>query len=180
MTDLTAALSKADSNLDASIERLCELVRIKSISTDPAYAPECRKAAQWLVDRLNELGFSASIRDTPGHPMVVAHHDGPQGAPHVLFYGHYDVQPVDPIALWSSDPFQPEIREVSPGRKAIFGRGTSDDKGSFLKGKRNRVRHRSSRFCKPMPMNSRPIWPWSVIRACGMHKRRRSPSVCAA
>ena len=132
MTDLTAALSKADSNLDASLERLCELVRIKSISTDPAYAPECRKAAQWLVDRLNELGFSASIRDTPGHPMVVAHHDGPQGAPHVLFYGHYDVQPVDPIALWSSDPFQPEIREVSPGRKAIFGRGTSDDKGQLM------------------------------------------------
>ncbi|MCP4315876.1 MAG: M20/M25/M40 family metallo-hydrolase [Hyphomicrobiales bacterium] len=132
MADLAAVLSQADSNLNSSLDRLSDLVRIKSISTDPAFAAECRKAAQWLVDSLTELGFSASVRDTEGHPMVVAHHDGPDGAPHVLFYGHYDVQPVDPLELWTSDPFDPGIKELSPGRKVITGRGTSDDKGQLL------------------------------------------------
>ncbi|MEX3010895.1 M20/M25/M40 family metallo-hydrolase [Hoeflea sp. TYP-13] len=132
MADLAAALSKADSNLSSSLDRLSELVRIKSISTDPAFAAECRRAAEWLVDSLTGLGFAASARDTEGHPMVVAHHDGPDGAPHVLFYGHYDVQPVDPLELWTSDPFDPSIKELSPGRKVITGRGTSDDKGQLL------------------------------------------------
>jgi acetylornithine deacetylase/succinyl-diaminopimelate desuccinylase-like protein len=133
MTDISSVLSKADSNLDSSLERLSDLVRIKSISTDPAYAKECRKAAEWLVITLGELGFSASVRDTDGHPMVVGHHDGPDAnAPHVLFYGHYDVQPVDPLELWNSDPFEPEIRELSPGRKVLTGRGTSDDKGQLM------------------------------------------------
>ncbi len=132
MAELNAVLSKADANLENSLDRLCALVRIKSISTDPAYAQNCREAAQWLVGTLNELGFTASVRDTPGHPMVVAHHDGPKDAPHVLFYGHYDVQPVDPLDLWTTDPFEPEIRELSPGRKVITGRGTSDDKGQLM------------------------------------------------
>ena len=88
----------------SSLERLFELLRIRSISTDPAYAAECRKAAEWLVADLKTIGFDASVRDTTGHPMVVAHHDGPAGAPHVLFYGHYDVQPVDPLDLWEADP----------------------------------------------------------------------------
>ncbi|MCJ8507702.1 dipeptidase [Rhizobium lemnae] len=133
MTDLTPVLDRADKNLDKSLERLFELVRIPSISTDPSYKADCRKAAEWLVSTLTELGFTASVRDTPGHPMVVAHHEaGRADAPHVLFYGHYDVQPVDPLELWENDPFAPAIKELEGGRKIITGRGTSDDKGQLL------------------------------------------------
>ena len=132
MADLAAVLSKADENLDGSLARLSDLVGIKSVSTDPAFASDCRKAAQWLSDCLNELGFEASVRDTAGHPMVVGHHDGPADTPHVLFYGHYDVQPVDPLELWETDPFEARIKEISPGRKVITGRGTCDDKGQLM------------------------------------------------
>ena len=133
MTDLSAALSRADQNLPASIERLFELVRIKSISTDSAFKPDCRKAAEWLVADLTALGFDASVRDTAGHPMVVAHHAGATAdAPHVLFYGHYDVQPVDPIELWEDDPFDPKLKDLGNGRKILTGRGTADDKGQLL------------------------------------------------
>lgn len=133
MTDLNPVLQQADKNLDSSLERLFELVRIPSISTDPAYKADCAKAAQWLVSLLTDLGFTASVRETPGHPMVVAHHEaGRADAPHVLFYGHYDVQPVDPLELWENDPFAPAIKELDGGRKVITGRGTSDDKGQLL------------------------------------------------
>ena len=132
MTDLSPILAKADEALPQSLERLFDLVRIPSISTDPAYKGDCRKAGGWLVSALSELGFDASLRDTPGHPMVVAHHAADRDdAPHVLFYGHYDVQPVDPLDLWEDDPFAPAIKEKD-GRKVITGRGTSDDKGQLL------------------------------------------------
>ena len=133
MTDLSPVLDRADQNLPSSLDNLFELLRIKSISTDPDYKAECRKAAEWLVTYLNSLGFKASVRDTPGHPMVVAHHDaGSADAPHVLFYGHYDVQPVDPIELWENDPFAPAIKDLGNGRKILTGRGTSDDKGQLM------------------------------------------------
>jgi acetylornithine deacetylase/succinyl-diaminopimelate desuccinylase-like protein len=133
MTDLSPVLDRADQNLPSSLDNLFELLRIKSISTDPDYKAECRKAAEWLVTYLNSLGFKASVRDTPGHPMVVAHHDaGAADAPHVLFYGHYDVQPVDPLELWESDPFAPAIKDLGNGRKVLTGRGTSDDKGQLM------------------------------------------------
>ena len=133
MTDLSPVLDRADQNLPSSLDNLFELLRIKSISTDPDYKTECRKAAEWLVTYLNSLGFRASVRDTPGHPMVVAHHDaGAADAPHVLFYGHYDVQPVDPLELWESDPFAPAIKDLGNGRKILTGRGTSDDKGQLM------------------------------------------------
>jgi len=133
MTDLSAVLSRADQNLDASLERLFELVRIKSISTDPAFKADCRKAAEWLVADLKSLGFEASVRDTTGHPMVVGHHPGATAdAPHVLFYGHYDVQPIDPIELWEDDPFDSKVKDIGGGRKVITGRGSSDDKGQLM------------------------------------------------
>lgn len=133
MIDLSAVLQRADANFDMSLERLFELVRVPSISTDPAYKADCRKAAESLVRALSDLGFDASLRETPGHPMVVAHHDARStDAPHVLFYGHYDVQPVDPLELWEDDPFSPAIKEIEPGRKVITGRGTSDDKGQLM------------------------------------------------
>lgn len=127
---IDAVLAKVDAGLDQSLERLFHLLRIKSISTDPAYAAECQKAADWIAAELNALGFDASARPTPGHPVVVAH--GPeQAGPHVLFYAHYDVQPVDPLNLWDTDPFEPVIREKD-GRKIIVARGASDDKGQML------------------------------------------------
>lgn len=133
MTELNPILARADQNLNSSLEKLFELLRIKSISTDPAYKAECRKAAEWLVAYLKTLGFDASVRDTPGHPMVVAHHEGASAdAPHVLFYGHYDVQPVDPIELWENDPFDPAVKDAGNGRKILTGRGTADDKGQLM------------------------------------------------
>ncbi|MCO4317052.1 dipeptidase [Phyllobacterium sp. 21LDTY02-6] len=133
MSELAPVLDALDSNLDKSLERLFDLLRIKSISTDPAFKPDCRKAAEWLVADLKTIGFDASLRDTPGHPMVVAHHDGPDAsAPHVLFYGHYDVQPVDPLELWENDPFAPAVKDLGNGRKVLTGRGTSDDKGQLM------------------------------------------------
>ncbi|WP_082909800.1 M20/M25/M40 family metallo-hydrolase [Sinorhizobium glycinis] len=133
MADITPVLERADANLPQSLERLFDLVRIQSISTDPAFRAECRKAAEWLAAELKALGFEASVRDTPGHPMVVAHHAAEKAsAPHLLFYGHYDVQPVDPLNLWDAPPFEPGIKELEPGRQVITGRGTSDDKGQLM------------------------------------------------
>ena len=131
MTDLNAVLDHLDANLDPAIERLFELVRIESVSTDPAYAAECRKAAEWHAADLETIGFEARVADTPRHPIVVGHHPGPAGAPHVLFYGHYDVQPVDPLDLWETDPFQPELQDTDAGR-VIRARGASDDKGQLM------------------------------------------------
>lgn len=129
---IEAVLSEVDTGLDASLERLFELLRLKSISTDPAYKDDCRATGEWLVAELNGLGFDASLRDTPGHPMVVAHDKGQEGAPHVLFYGHYDVQPVDPIELWDRDPFDPSIKTMPDGSKRIMARGAVDDKGQLM------------------------------------------------
>lgn len=94
---LDAVLARIDDQLPLALGRLMELLRIPSISTDPAYKADCARAADWLVADLQSLGFDASARPTPGHPMVVAH--GGTGGPHLLFYGHYDVQPVDPLSL---------------------------------------------------------------------------------
>ncbi|MEO9458356.1 MAG: M20/M25/M40 family metallo-hydrolase [Lentilitoribacter sp.] len=132
MSHLETALSTADTNLPSSLETLFELVKIPSISTDPEFKDKCNDAAAYLADYLNTLGFEASVRPTTGHPMVVGHYNGAgEGAPHVLFYGHYDVQPVDPIDLWDDDPFDPKIKERN-GSKVITGRGTSDDKGQLM------------------------------------------------
>ncbi|MEL6548663.1 MAG: M20/M25/M40 family metallo-hydrolase [Pseudomonadota bacterium] len=124
-------LSRIDADLPAATERLMELLRIPSISTDPAYKSQCDLAADWLVADLETLGFSASKRPTPGHPMVVAHGEGPADGPHVLFYGHYDVQPVDPLHLWDRDPFDPALEETEKGR-VIRARGAADDKGQLM------------------------------------------------
>ncbi len=130
-SQLQAVLDYADAHLDESVERLCDLIRIPSVSTDSAYAAECVRAAEWLADALKDLDFDASVRKTQGHPMVVGHNVSADG-PHVLFYGHYDVQPVDPIELWESDPFEPVLRPAPDGDTHIVGRGASDDKGQLL------------------------------------------------
>ncbi len=126
---LNDVLNTIDSNLPAATERLLELLRIPSVSTDPAYADHCQTAADWLVADLQSIGVEATKRQTPGHPMVVGHVKGE--GPHILFYGHYDVQPVDPIELWDRDPFDPAVEDTAAG-KVIRGRGSSDDKGQLM------------------------------------------------
>mgnify|MGYP003384379868 CR=1 FL=1 len=130
MNAIDPVLAKIDANRHAALDRLFELLRIPSISTDPAFAADCRKAAEWLVSELKSLGFEASLRATPGHPMVVAHRRKP-GAKRVLFYGHYDVQPVDPLSLWATPPFEPHLKNGANGQQ-IMGRGAADDKGQVM------------------------------------------------
>ncbi|MDA8584677.1 M20/M25/M40 family metallo-hydrolase [Rhodobacteraceae bacterium] len=126
---LDAVLAQIDSDLDASIDRLKDLLRIPSISTDPAFKDDCQKAADWLVADLVSLGVDAEARPTPGHPMIIGHVG--EGAPHLMFYGHYDVQPVDPLNLWNRDPFDPAIEDTPKG-KVIRARGACDDKGQLM------------------------------------------------
>lgn len=129
---LNDVLDRIDAELDAATERLMDLLRIQSISTDPAFKEDCGKAADWLVADLNAIGIKAEKRETPGHPMVVGHvGEENTGAPHVLFYGHYDVQPVDPLDLWNTPPFEPQLEET-PNGTVIRGRGSSDDKGQLM------------------------------------------------
>jgi acetylornithine deacetylase/succinyl-diaminopimelate desuccinylase-like protein len=131
MPHLDQVLADIDKDLDNSLERLFAWLRIPSISTDPAYKADCRRAAEWLAGDLSAMGFDAGLRDTPGHPVVVAHLPKP-GAPHVLFYGHYDVQPVDPLNLWDTPPFEPRLATLPDGRKVIGARGACDDKGQVM------------------------------------------------
>ncbi|SMX42805.1 M20/M25/M40 family metallo-hydrolase [Actibacterium lipolyticum] len=126
---LEPVLARIDADLPGATDRLLELLRIPSISTDPAYKGDCDRAADWLVADLKSIGFDAEKRPTPGHPMVVAHGDG--DGPHLMFYGHYDVQPVDPMNLWNRDPFDPAVEDTAKG-KVIRGRGSSDDKGQLM------------------------------------------------
>ena len=132
MSQLDKVLETLDADRQGALDRLFALLRFKSISTDPAFAPECATAADWLVAQLKDLGFEASSRPTAGHPMVVAKAKATRSdAPHVLFYGHYDVQPVDPLDLWRSDPFDPRLAEAETGEQ-IVARGAADDKGQLM------------------------------------------------
>jgi acetylornithine deacetylase/succinyl-diaminopimelate desuccinylase-like protein len=131
MKALDAVLNRIDENIDQSVERLFALLRIASISTDPAYKDQCRAAAEHVAADLASIGFEATVRPTAGHPVVVAKSNGTAG-PRVLFYGHYDVQPVDPLNLWKTPPFEPRIETLPDGRKIIVGRGACDDKGQAM------------------------------------------------
>ena len=132
---LPQVLERVDRDLQSSLDRLFALLRIQSVSTDPAYAPQCAKAAEHVAADLKSLGFAISVRPTAGHPVVIGksgngHADG--NAPRVLFYGHYDVQPVDPLDLWQTPPFDPRIETLDDGRKIIVARGACDDKGQAM------------------------------------------------
>lgn len=130
---LAKVLDHIDSDSEKAIERLFDLLRIESISTDPAYQQQCSDAADWLVSTLESIGFNATRHETPGHPMVTATngHTEDHSGRHLLFYGHYDVQPVDPLDLWHRPPFDPAIEE-SPNGKVIRARGACDDKGQLM------------------------------------------------
>lgn len=133
LSALPAILDRIDADLDKSLERLFEFLKIKSISTDPSYKDECRAAAVFVARDLSGIGFDTSVRPTAGHPIVIAKggNEGRKG-PRVLFYGHYDVQPVDPLDLWEAPPFSPRIATTADGRKIIVARGACDDKGQVM------------------------------------------------
>src|SRR5690554_3727756 len=112
---LDPVLARIDADLDQSINRLSDLLRIPSVSTDSAYDADVKRAAQWCADQPKDIGFDAAVRETTGHPMVVAHYRNPfsrdaqrsvpsaaSKVPTILYYGHYDVQPPDPLELWNS------------------------------------------------------------------------------
>jgi acetylornithine deacetylase/succinyl-diaminopimelate desuccinylase-like protein len=130
---LPKVLETIDADLDKSLERLFAFLRLQSVSTDPAFAEQCRVAADFIAKDLDSIGLKAEVRPTQGHPVVVAKPNGKtNGGPSVLFYGHYDVQPVDPLELWTSPPFEPRIEDLGNGRKIIVGRGACDDKGQLM------------------------------------------------
>ncbi|EPX85779.1 Acetylornithine deacetylase/Succinyl-diaminopimelate desuccinylase [Rubellimicrobium thermophilum DSM 16684] len=126
---LDPVLDRIDADLPAAVERLFALLRIPSISTDPAHAADCAAAADWLAQDLRDMGFDARTYPTAGRPMVVGR--GGDGGPHLLFYGHYDVQPVDPLNLWNHPPFEPRLEETPQGQ-VIRARGAADDKGQLM------------------------------------------------
>jgi acetylornithine deacetylase/succinyl-diaminopimelate desuccinylase-like protein len=130
---LQPVLDRIDADFDNSLERLFALLRIKSISADPANAGDCKAAADHLARDIATLGFIAEVKPTAGHPAVLARMNGStNGRAHVLFYGHYDVQPVDPLNLWTRPPFEPVVTDHADGRKIIVARGAEDDKGQLM------------------------------------------------
>jgi acetylornithine deacetylase/succinyl-diaminopimelate desuccinylase-like protein len=130
---LPAVLDRIDTDLERSLERLFEFLKIQSISTDPAYKDQCRGAAEYMAKDLASIGFETSIRPTGGHPIVVGKAQATDGKrPRLLFYGHYDVQPVDPLDMWEAPPFAPRIATLPDGRKIIVARGACDDKGQVM------------------------------------------------
>ncbi|MBL9141157.1 MAG: M20/M25/M40 family metallo-hydrolase, partial [Phycisphaerae bacterium] len=132
-SQLDDVLAHLKANQKPILDRLCDLLRIPSVSTDPAHTADVARCAEWLVNDLRTMGFNAKSVKTTGHPMVLAHHPGPKGydGPRVLYYGHYDVQPADPLELWTSGPFDPTIVD-GPHGKRVVARGAVDDKGQVM------------------------------------------------
>ena len=125
------ATDAVEAHLDASQQRRLDdylaFLRIPSVSTEPVHAPDCQRAADWLVERLRAIGMDhAEASPTGGHPIVYADWLHAAGAPTVVVYGHYDVQPTDPIDEWTSPPFDPVVVD---GR--VLARGSSDDKSNI-------------------------------------------------
>jgi len=113
--------------MTSELERLFEHLRFPSISTDSNHAGDVRANADWLSGQFKEMGLAVEIHETPGHPIVIARNEHQAERKTVLIYGHYDVQPVDPVELWDSPPFEPEIRDGK-----IWGRGGADNKGQHF------------------------------------------------
>jgi len=127
------AIEYIKNNQKTFLEELLALLRIPSVSADPAYAADVQKTAEFLRDEFNRLNLDAvEIISTPGHPIVYAEKIVDSNLPTVLVYGHYDVQPADPIDLWDSGPFEPIVKatDIHP-EGAIFARGACDDKGQM-------------------------------------------------
>jgi acetylornithine deacetylase/succinyl-diaminopimelate desuccinylase-like protein len=121
---LEDVLKTIEGRKDQSVAALKELLAIPSVSTKPEHKQDMLKCATWLMDQLKFGGFEVSIMETGGHPAVVAKNKHQAGRPTVLVYGHYDVQPQEPLDLWTNPPFEPTVRN-----NAIYARGAADDKG---------------------------------------------------
>lgn len=130
---LATTLAHADVTMEDARGRLFDFLRIPSISAQPAHAADCQRAAGWVRDRLVAMGFATEIHPTKGQPVVLGRHEGPAGyaGPTILFYGHYDVQPADPLELWTTDPFDPQMID-GPRGKRVVARGAVDDKGQVM------------------------------------------------
>jgi acetylornithine deacetylase/succinyl-diaminopimelate desuccinylase-like protein len=126
---LESVLSTIDQRRDASLLQLKELLAIPSVSTKPEHKADMLKCAAWLADRLGEAALTARILPTPGHPIVLARSKHLPGRKTVLVYGHYDVQPPEPLELWTTPPFEPAVRKTETGADAVYARGAVDDKG---------------------------------------------------
>ncbi len=129
MSMLDEVLRRIDSRRGESLEQLKEFLRIASISAKPEHKLDMQRCAQWVADKLESIGFSARIEPTDGQPLVLAANEHEPGRPTVLFYGHYDVQPAEPLELWTSPPFEPTVRKTEAGTDAVYARGAVDDKG---------------------------------------------------
>jgi acetylornithine deacetylase/succinyl-diaminopimelate desuccinylase-like protein len=126
---LESVLATIDQRRDASLSQLKELLSILSVSTKPQHKADMLKCAAWLSDQLQEAALSVQVMPTPGHPIVLAKNKHEPGKKTVLVYGHYDVQPPEPLELWTSPPFEPTIRKTETGADAVYARGAVDDKG---------------------------------------------------
>lgn len=125
---MSTALQFSRSNLERFRSELFEFLRIPSVSASSAHDAETHRAAQWLAHQASAAGLDVEVFETPGHPVVLAEWRDPDPqAPTLLIYGHYDVQPAEPLDLWTSPPFEPEVRD---GR--IYARGSADDKGQIF------------------------------------------------
>src|SRR5205823_2865128 len=129
--DPTMPIDRVDAYLDAHRgdfeESLKRLIRIPSVSAQPDHSADVRLAAEFVRDDLRAMGVPADLVETPGHPIVYGERLDAPGKPTLLIYGHYDVQPVDPVELWNTPPFEPTIRGDN-----LFCRGACDDKGQTM------------------------------------------------
>ncbi len=126
---LDAVLQTIDARRGEALRGLCDLLRMPSISTKPEHAPDMHRCAEWLARQLEACGLKAEVTPTRGHPVVLAKNSHQPGRPTVLIYGHYDVQPPEPLDLWKTPPFEPTVRKNEAGVDAIYARGAVDDKG---------------------------------------------------
>jgi acetylornithine deacetylase/succinyl-diaminopimelate desuccinylase-like protein len=140
-------LAYAEAHGEEILRELVAFASIPSVSTDPAYKAHIGAASEWVAERMRRAGFeNVKINPTAGHPIVTSHWLHAPGAPTILVYGHYDVQPPDPLEKWKSPPFEPEVRD-----QRLYARGVSDDKGPMLiPSRRPRPSCRPSAGCPSM------------------------------
>ena len=128
MSTLNSVIDFINTNRDHYVEQLKEYLAIPSISALPQHAGDVRRCAEWTAAEMGRIGMHhVRLIETPGHPVVYGEWLGAEGAPTILFYGHYDVQPVDPVELWDSPPFEATVRDGE-----IYARGSADDKGQVF------------------------------------------------